>query len=209
MLAWPAAADDSLPHSRMMMHHASSSSIHDPAAAAGGDAGGGLLACAASIQLGCRAAPRDDGWRSPARRSRANSTGRTSTRRAARRPPHILAAAEPGRAALWGGAMSVVMPAGFADVSKVPTMVLLAVCAAGGGVLTHSSEVLQVRPVPDNQEIWGDADRDRSVVLELLEHTASVSDGDSLAFFFNDLADANEAASRSVEAVKVGANVTT
>lgn len=56
--------------------------------------------------------------------------------------------------------------------------------------------------MPDNQEIWVDAQLDQSVVVELLERQ-DVSDEQCLRFFFNDLADANEASAREVTELRV------
>ena len=49
-----------------------------------------------------------------------------------------------GRRELFGGAITVDLPTRMVDVSDF-------------------------RPVPDNQEVWTDADRDESIILELLE----------------------------------------
>lgn len=71
---------------------------------------------------------------------------------------------------LFGGAMSADFPDRYADVSDI-------------------------RPVPDNQEVWTDADRDESVIMEILER---VDDGPddaegAAAWFFRDLAEVNDA----------------
>lgn len=60
-------------------------------------------------------------------------------------------------------------------------------------------DVSDFRPVPDHQEVWADAESDRSVVVEILERQAAVADADAAVFLFNDLAEANEATGSQVE----------
>ena len=53
---------------------------------------------------------------------------------------------------------------------------------------THS----EVRVIPDHQEVWVDSN-DRSIIFEIVEAQSSVSDAGAPAFFWDDLADANDA----------------
>ncbi|KAL6076388.1 RAN guanine nucleotide release factor [Balamuthia mandrillaris] len=69
---------------------------------------------------------------------------------------------------LFGGAMTCVVPTRFVDVSDI-------------------------RPVPDNQEVFTDVHTDQSLIIEILEYQSAVSDTDSASYLFNDLAEANEA----------------
>ena len=71
---------------------------------------------------------------------------------------------------LFGGAILASFPARYVDVSDF-------------------------RPVPDNQEVWTDANRDESVIVEILERVeAGPSDAKgAAAWFFRDLADVNDA----------------
>ena len=50
-------------------------------------------------------------------------------------------------------------------------------------------DVSDFKPVPDNQEVWTDADRDESVILEILERVEAANDA---SWFFNDLAAGGE-----------------
>jgi hypothetical protein len=71
---------------------------------------------------------------------------------------------------LFGGAMQVALPGGLDDVS-------------------------QIRQVPDNQEVFVDADTDRCVIIELLAYDATLPDSDAaVLYYFTDLAEANGAA---------------
>ena len=65
---------------------------------------------------------------------------------------------------LFGGAVTVDLPRGLVDASDV-------------------------RPVPDNQEVWfdGDGDGGRSVIVEVLERVEGLEDGKAASFFCNDL----------------------
>ena len=63
---------------------------------------------------------------------------------------------------LFGGAVTVDLPRGLVDASDV-------------------------RPVPDNQEVWFDGDGGRSVIVEVLERVEGLEDGKAASFFFNDL----------------------
>ena len=62
---------------------------------------------------------------------------------------------------LFGGAISVDMPRGLVDASDV-------------------------RPVPDNQEVWLD-ESGQSVIVEVLERVKGLQDDQAVSFFFNDL----------------------
>ncbi|ESS30069.1 Ran-interacting Mog1 protein [Toxoplasma gondii GAB2-2007-GAL-DOM2] len=73
------------------------------------------------------------------------------------------------RVPLFGGAMACDLPDTFKDVSTI-------------------------RQVPDNQEVFMDMSSERSVVIEIVEYQATVSDGDAARFFFCDLAKENGAA---------------
>ena len=79
-----------------------------------------------------------------------------------------------GRRELFGGAITVDLPTRMVDVSDF-------------------------RPVPDNQEVWTDADRDESIILELLERVdVGPSDAEgAAAWFFRDLAAVNDASVES------------
>jgi hypothetical protein len=56
-----------------------------------------------------------------------------------------------------------------------------------------------LRDVPDHQEVFVDVDSDESLVVEVLEHQADVADRDAPAFFFRDLAEANDASAASLD----------
>ena len=75
---------------------------------------------------------------------------------------------------LFGGAITVDLPTRLVDVSDF-------------------------RPVPDNQEVWTDADRDESIIVELLERVdVGPSDAEgAAAWFFRDLAAVNDASVES------------
>ena len=74
---------------------------------------------------------------------------------------------------LFGGAISAQLPARYVDVSDF-------------------------RPVPDNQEVWTDADKDESVIVEIVEWNDGPSDdvgsewfNQAAGWFWKDLADVN------------------
>ncbi|TYZ64718.1 hypothetical protein PybrP1_002531 [[Pythium] brassicae (nom. inval.)] len=75
---------------------------------------------------------------------------------------------------LFGGAISCSIPGSFADVSEF-------------------------RQVPDNQEVFADAQSDQCVIMELLQRETGVRDEDSARFFFNEVASANGCAPADVE----------
>uniref|UniRef100_K3WBQ5 Ran guanine nucleotide release factor n=1 Tax=Globisporangium ultimum (strain ATCC 200006 / CBS 805.95 / DAOM BR144) TaxID=431595 RepID=K3WBQ5_GLOUD len=68
--------------------------------------------------------------------------------------------------ALFGGALSCAIPEGFADVSSF-------------------------RQVPDNQEVFANAQTDQCVIVELLQYESDVCDDESARFFFNEIAASN------------------
>ncbi|CAI5499026.1 unnamed protein product [Closterium sp. Naga37s-1] len=72
------------------------------------------------------------------------------------------------RHALFGGAIQADFPPRFEDISNF-------------------------REVPNNQEVFGDASRDESIVIELLEMKADVADADSSRWFLEDLMREQEA----------------
>lgn len=83
---------------------------------------------------------------------------------------------------LFGGALAASFPSRLADVSLA-------------------------RPVPDHQEVFSDPSRDQALVVEVLEHSEGVPDGEEAArFYFNDLLEQNEASEgarlEKVEALK-------
>ncbi|KAF1336191.1 Ran guanine nucleotide release factor, partial [Globisporangium splendens] len=67
---------------------------------------------------------------------------------------------------LFGGALSCAIPEGFADVSSF-------------------------RQVPDNQEVFANAQTDQCVIVELLQYEDDVLDDESARFFFNEIAASN------------------
>lgn len=77
---------------------------------------------------------------------------------------------------LFGGAMSTVLPARLGDVSDV-------------------------RPVPDHQEVFADAERDQSVIVELLE-SQDAKDEQALQVFFQDLVELNGGTQARVDHVE-------
>lgn len=87
---------------------------------------------------------------------------------------HVHGMASPR--SLFGGAMSTVLPARLGDISDV-------------------------RPVPDHQEIFADAERDQSVVVELLE-AQDATDEQTLQIFFRDLVQLNGGTHARVEHVE-------
>lgn len=53
--------------------------------------------------------------------------------------------------------------------------------------------------MPDNQEVFADAQTDQCVIVELLQRESNVRDVDSARFFFNEVASANGCAPADVE----------
>jgi hypothetical protein len=65
-----------------------------------------------------------------------------------------------------------------------------------GGAITCEipndyEDVSDIRPVPDNQEVWANVKTDSSVIFDLLEYEAGVSNNDSATHFFNELGNDN------------------
>lgn len=77
---------------------------------------------------------------------------------------------------LFGGALELALPDRFEDISCY-------------------------RDVPDNQEVFTDAESDQSVIVEILE-LAAVSDEESAPFLFQDLAEAGSATSSTIEGTR-------
>ncbi|GLC61056.1 multicopy suppressor of ts gsp1 [Pleodorina starrii] len=77
---------------------------------------------------------------------------------------------------LWGGAVTCTVPARLLDVSDM-------------------------RPVPDHQEVYADAEADQALIFEIVEHDAAVPDEECGRHIFQDAATGNEAASASLESV--------
>jgi len=71
---------------------------------------------------------------------------------------------------LFGGAITIELPAGFEDVSAL-------------------------RQVPDHQEVFVHKERDMSFIVELLSGDAEVPDAEAAAYYFEDLSEVNEAES--------------
>lgn len=57
----------------------------------------------------------------------------------------------------------------------------------------------EIRQVPDTQEVFVDRDTDISLILELLELERGVANSASARYFFQDLAEHNEASNTAVE----------
>ena len=72
---------------------------------------------------------------------------------------------------LFGGAMSLMLPERFIDVSRF-------------------------RVVPDAQEVFTDARTDETVIVEILEHQKDAKDA---VFFFDDISDQNSATEKHIE----------
>ena len=68
---------------------------------------------------------------------------------------------------LFGGAITMSLPASFEDVSVI-------------------------RVVPDHQEVFVDRISDMSLIIEILGYESEVSDNDAAQHFFHDLAQCNE-----------------
>ena len=78
----------------------------------------------------------------------------------------------------------------------------------GGAITTELPEryvdVSDFRPVPDNQEVWTDASKDESVVVEIVERVAvgPSDDEGAAAWFFRDLAEVNGASASEILGVR-------
>eukprot|EP00803_Ostreobium_quekettii_P006780 evm.model.scf_141.10 EVM.evm.TU.scf_141.10 scf_141:136027-136755(-) len=55
------------------------------------------------------------------------------------------------------------------------------------------TDVANVRPVPDNQEVFADGERDQSLIFEVVQYQAQVADRDAADFFWRDVAQCNGA----------------
>ena len=73
----------------------------------------------------------------------------------------------PVRRELFGGAITIMLPETFEDVSIL-------------------------REIPDHQEVFVDKDSEVSLIVELLEHDGTVSDEHAPTYYFKDLATCNE-----------------
>ncbi|KAJ2654246.1 hypothetical protein IWW48_006231 [Coemansia sp. RSA 1200] len=69
---------------------------------------------------------------------------------------------------LYGGAMSMAVPAGMEDASAF-------------------------REIPDHQEVFADGRTDQSIIIEILESVAEHQEENLLVYHFNELARANDA----------------
>jgi hypothetical protein len=56
----------------------------------------------------------------------------------------------------------------------------------------------EFRQVPDNQEVFANAQTDQCVIIELLQHETAASDAESAKFFFNEIASTNGCAPNDV-----------
>lgn len=74
---------------------------------------------------------------------------------------------------LFGGAIVIDIPDRFQDISEV-------------------------REVPDNQEVFVDITTDESLIVELVEHDASIADSECTSHFLSDLAQLNSATAAEV-----------
>jgi hypothetical protein len=59
-----------------------------------------------------------------------------------------------------------------------------------------------VRQVPDNQEVFADATKDQSIIVEIVEFSPQVSDEQCAAFHFSELANLNESVGHEIVAVQ-------
>ena len=73
----------------------------------------------------------------------------------------------PVRRELFGGAMTIMLPETFEDVSVL-------------------------REIPDHQEVFVDRDSEVSLIVELLEHDGTISDEHAPTYYFKDLATCND-----------------
>uniref|UniRef100_UPI0037E9B252 ran guanine nucleotide release factor n=1 Tax=Semicossyphus pulcher TaxID=241346 RepID=UPI0037E9B252 len=62
------------------------------------------------------------------------------------------------------------------------------------GVLPHSIvDTSELREIPDNQEVFAHKHTDQSLIVELVEYQAQVSDQDAARYHFEDIAGSNKA----------------
>lgn len=71
-----------------------------------------------------------------------------------------------------------------------------------GSLPARLVDVSDFRQVPDHQECFADGACDQSVMVELLDLQEEVKDADAAAFFFNDLAQANDATGMNIERIE-------
>ncbi|EKX41670.1 hypothetical protein GUITHDRAFT_112377 [Guillardia theta CCMP2712] len=80
---------------------------------------------------------------------------------------------------LFGGAMTMLMPAVFVDISNF-------------------------RQIPDTQECWADTeDTDQSVIVEILAHEDQVQGAAIAEYYWDDIAQCNEASGESENVITV------
>jgi hypothetical protein len=76
----------------------------------------------------------------------------------------------------------------------------------GGAIQCHIppsfTDVSLVRQVPDNQEVFADANKDQSVIVEIVEYSPQVSNEQCAAFHFEELASLNESVGHEIVAVQ-------
>ncbi|XP_073333213.1 ran guanine nucleotide release factor [Pagrus major] len=61
-------------------------------------------------------------------------------------------------------------------------------------VLPHSTtDISELREIPDNQEVFAHAHTDQSLIVELVEYQAQVADQDAARYHFEDIAGSNKA----------------
>ncbi|KAG5182156.1 hypothetical protein JKP88DRAFT_245833 [Tribonema minus] len=99
-----------------------------------------------------------------------------------------------GTRPLFGGAMKCQLPPDWRDLRATAPVPPLQ-CAQCTAVLHCCCEL---RQVPDNQEVYVDADNN-SIVVELLELQSGLEPGSSARHYFQDLAAANESQDTVVE----------
>jgi len=74
---------------------------------------------------------------------------------------------------LYGGALSVLLPSNFDDISAI-------------------------RDVPNHQEVYADASTDQSIIIELNQLDSHIEDTDCCIYHWNELARSSDAASHNV-----------
>jgi hypothetical protein len=67
----------------------------------------------------------------------------------------------------------------------------------GGAATAHGlpatfCDISAIRQVPDNQEVFADEASEASFIVEILTYEKSLTDADAAAYYFNDMAQANE-----------------
>uniref|UniRef100_A0A8C5D5Q7 Ran guanine nucleotide release factor n=1 Tax=Gouania willdenowi TaxID=441366 RepID=A0A8C5D5Q7_GOUWI len=75
----------------------------------------------------------------------------------------------------------------------------------GGALSAHvphsSTDVSDLREIPDNQEVFAHTHTDQSLIIELLEYPGQVADQDAAKYHFEDIAGSNKAGSCEVMSV--------